>query len=64
MHRFTDPNIYYQKYNDFKDVNLYRESLFQILPRSNFDMHDQLMQPNLTYIYRLLKTTSKIANKK
>ena len=39
--RFTDPNIYYQKYKDFKEVNLYRESLFQICPKINFDVHDQ-----------------------
>lgn len=41
---FTDANIYYQIYNEFKDVNFYRESLFQVLPRVNFDMHDQLLQ--------------------
>lgn len=53
FHRFTDPNIYYQKYQEFDKVNLYRESLFQILPRSNFDMHDQMMQTNLRYIFYL-----------
>lgn len=46
---FTDANIYYQKYKDFDSVNFYRESLFQVMPRSNFDMHDQLADPNLTY---------------
>ena len=47
--RFTDSNIYYQKYGEFENVNLYRESLFQVLPRSNFDIHDQLDDASLTY---------------
>ena len=40
---FTDPNIYYQTYKQYEDVNFYRESLFQIIPKSNFDLHDQLL---------------------
>lgn len=41
--RFTDPNVYYQTYEKYDEVNFYRESLFQILPKSNFDLHDQLL---------------------
>lgn len=41
--RFTDPNIYYQTYSQYDEVNFYRESLFQIIPKSNFDLHDQLL---------------------
>lgn len=40
---FTDPNVYYQTYEQYDEVNFYRESLFQILPKSNFDFHDQLL---------------------
>jgi hypothetical protein len=40
LFRFTDPNIYYQTFAEYKDVNFYRESLFQIIPKSNFDLHD------------------------
>ncbi len=40
---FTDPNVYYQTYQNYDEVNFYRESLFQILPKSNFDLHDQLL---------------------
>ncbi len=40
---FTDSNIYYQTYEKFEEVNFYRESLFQILPKSNFDLHDQYL---------------------
>ena len=47
---FTDPNVYYQTYENYDEVNFYRESLFQILPKSNFDLHDQLMNDeNLKY---------------
>lgn len=49
-HRFTDSNLYYQTYNDFEDVNFYRKSLFQILPRVNLDMHDQLLDDNTKYL--------------
>ena len=40
---FTDPNVYYQNYENYDEVNFYRESLFQMLPKSNFDLHDQLL---------------------
>ena len=53
--RFTDSDIYYQKFNEFSDVNFYRESLFQILPTSNFDMHDQLLREDLSYFLPLNK---------
>ena len=43
QYRFTNPNIYYQTYEQYDEVNFYRESLFQILPKSNFDFHDQLL---------------------
>ena len=46
---FTDSNIYYQKYSTFDTVNFYRESLFQIIPPSNFDIHDEMINnPNMT----------------
>lgn len=41
--RFTDPNIYYQTFEKYDEVNFYRESLFQVIPKSNFDLHDQLL---------------------
>jgi hypothetical protein len=44
MLSFTDSNIYYQTYEQFDEVNFYRESLFQILPKSNFDLHDQYLE--------------------
>lgn len=40
---FTDPNIYYQTFTNYDEVNFYRESLFQIIPKSNFDLHDTLL---------------------
>ena len=53
--RFTDPNMYYQIYQNFEEVNFYRESLFQILPKSNFDMHDQLKDESIGYIIFLFQ---------
>ena len=42
--------MYYQTYENYDEVNFYRESLFQILPKSNFDLHDQLQNDeNLKY---------------
>lgn len=46
--RFTDPNIYYQRYTDFNEVNWYRESLFQIIPKTSFHINDELLKENLS----------------
>ena len=39
---FTDPTLYYQTYRTFKTITNYRESLFQILPKSSFDINDEM----------------------
>lgn len=42
--RFTDNNVYYMNYEQFESINNYRESLFQILPRGAFDIHDEYLK--------------------
>jgi len=34
---FTDKDAKYTTFEPFKDCNFYRQSLFQILPRGNFE---------------------------
>jgi hypothetical protein len=34
---FTDKDAKYTTFEQFKDCNFYRQSLFQILPRGNFE---------------------------
>ena len=39
---YIDPTLYFQTYNSFKSIPNYRESLFEILPMSSFDINDEL----------------------
>lgn len=50
--RYTDPNLYFQIYNkdnllpsgtnDCININNYRESLFEVLPTSSFEINDEM----------------------
>jgi hypothetical protein len=39
---YIDPTLYFQTYSSFKTIPNYRESLFEILPMSSFDINDEL----------------------
>lgn len=43
---FTDSNTYFMTYENFPQINNYRESLFQILPRGALDIHDEYIKSN------------------
>lgn len=48
--RYTDPNLYFQIYNkedllpsasnDMININNYRDSLFEVLPKGSFEIND------------------------
>jgi inositol 1,4,5-triphosphate receptor type 1/inositol 1,4,5-triphosphate receptor type 3 len=46
---FTDSNVYYETYQRFASLNNYRESLFQILPRGSFEIHDEFQKATTSY---------------
>jgi hypothetical protein len=49
---YTDPNLYFQIYNkddllpsasmDMININNYRESLFEVLPKGSFEINDEM----------------------
>ncbi|KAM3129578.1 hypothetical protein pb186bvf_018329 [Paramecium bursaria] len=43
---FTDPNVYYMKQDN--QLNNYRDTLFQILPRGTFEIHDEFLKHGFT----------------
>lgn len=45
---FTDSNVYYLTYQNFSILNNYRESLFQVLPRGSFEIHDEFQKETTT----------------
>lgn len=43
---FLQKSVFYQQYKLFSKINNYRESLFQVLPKGSFEIHDEFMKSN------------------
>ncbi|CAD8077595.1 unnamed protein product [Paramecium sonneborni] len=41
---FLDPNAYYMQIDDLRKANNFRDSLFTILPRGTFELHDEYLK--------------------
>jgi hypothetical protein len=43
---FTDLDAMYIVFDKFRNINVYRQGLFQILPRGVFEIHDEVLRSN------------------
>ncbi|CAD8065958.1 unnamed protein product [Paramecium primaurelia] len=53
---FLDPNAYYMQIDDLRKANNFRDSLFTILPRGTFELHDEYLKEKKNQTVDALKS--------
>ncbi|CAK78094.1 unnamed protein product (macronuclear) [Paramecium tetraurelia] len=56
LYRFLDPNAYYMQIDDLRKANNFRDSLFTILPRGTFELHDEYLKEKKNQTVDALKS--------